>query len=117
MNENPKWKGLIMTNLETVERALRTKSFQFAESGNYDSAKKLMSLAERTRLLKSEIETTDAAASVLERDSGSAIDRETDFPRFWIERDVLRKMGAGRDGKSTYIHGIPKKDFDEVLKK
>ncbi|MDB5318917.1 MAG: hypothetical protein JWN40_548 [Phycisphaerales bacterium] len=111
------WKGLSMSNLNVVEQALMTQSFQFAQVGNYESARKLMGLAERTKLLKSEIEAVDPVVAALMGAPRSVTGADNTYPRFWVERDVLRKMGLGRDGKSTYVHGIPKTDFNEVVRK
>ena len=106
-----------MTNLSKVETLFTQESMRWAQQGDYDAARRYLALAERTRSIRAEIDQTRATTE-LKSDLGlMPSEPASHFPRFWVERDVLRKEGLSRDGKNTYVHGIPKAEFDKVIAK
>ena len=102
-------------NLLEVEALLTQESMQCAQRGDYNAARMHLALAERTRTTRMELDGSPPTAG-LRSEPGRMLSAPTSrFPRFWVEHDVLRKEGQSRDGKNTYVHGIPRGEFDKVI--
>src|SRR5688572_23927828 len=87
------WSDEAMSQLTTLENRLIDEGANAARSGNFQRNRKCMGLAEQLFAVRAELKSLGLLEVTQAETSPTTTANRNSFPKFWVERDVLRKMG------------------------
>ncbi|HYV37564.1 MAG TPA: hypothetical protein VE988_17800 [Gemmataceae bacterium] len=107
----------LMQLFRQIEEEILAAQQRHAMEGKYEIAERFLSLAKRTHALLEELQSFGAAEMQVPSitPNSQVVLADHGFPCFWVEGEMLRKMGLSRDRTNTYTHGIAKGQFAKVV--